>query len=296
MLRGNGGQPIFFSDEDRNRFCLLLQEGTQRFNYRIHAYCLMENHLHLVIQVADVPLSRAMQNLSFRHTRWVNAREDRAGHLFQGRYKAILVDAESYLNELVRYVHLNPVRAGIVDEPSDYAWSGHQTYLGLADVPWLTTDWLLSQFAKTRKAARRRYERFVAMGMAEGYRPEFHTGGNDTRVLADDDFVERVLGSGPDVYETPSLDKIVRTVCAHTGATEQELSDPSRMRRFSRARALIGWLAFESGAATLTAVAARFNRDVATLSRQVAHIDQERRDSDELDEQLHVLDNAITQA
>jgi REP-associated tyrosine transposase len=148
MLRGNGGQPIFFADADRYRLYLLLQEGVERYGHRIHAFCLMSNHLHLAMQVAEVSLSKILQNLSFRYTRWVNRQQGRMGHLFQGRYKALLVDADSYLLELVRYIHLNPVRAGLVDEPSAYPWSGHWAYLGEEILPWLTTEWVLEQLDK----------------------------------------------------------------------------------------------------------------------------------------------------
>jgi REP element-mobilizing transposase RayT len=122
MLRGNGGQPIFFADADRYRLYLLLQEGVERYGHRIHAFCLMSNYLHLAMQMAEVSLSKILQNLSFRYTRWVNRQQGRMGHLFQGRYKALLVDADS------------------VDEPSAYPWSGHRAYLGEEILPWLTTD------------------------------------------------------------------------------------------------------------------------------------------------------------
>ena len=107
-LRGNAGQTIFFDNRDRIRFYLFLQEGIERFRHRIHAFCLMSNHLHLAIQVADIPLSRIIQNLSFRYTRWINWRRGQSGHLFRGRYKAVLVDADAYLLELTHYIHLNP--------------------------------------------------------------------------------------------------------------------------------------------------------------------------------------------
>ena len=130
IFRGNGGQDVFLTDADYRRFYLLLQEGTFRFGYRVHAFCLMTNHIHLALQVGEIPLSRSMQNLSFRYTRWLNWREQRTGHLFQGRYKAVLVDGDSYLLELVRYIHLNPVRAGMVtgripmERPPGLPWPG----------------------------------------------------------------------------------------------------------------------------------------------------------------------------
>jgi REP element-mobilizing transposase RayT len=101
-----GGKTICFDDKDCRRFCLLIQEGIERFGHRIHAFCLMRNHVHLAVQVGNISLSRILQNLSFPYTRWVNGRQSRTGHLFQGRYRAILVDGDVYLKELTRYIHL----------------------------------------------------------------------------------------------------------------------------------------------------------------------------------------------
>ncbi|MDJ0862092.1 MAG: transposase [Gammaproteobacteria bacterium] len=171
----------------------LLADGTTRFGYRVHAYCLMTNHLHLAVEVGPILLSRGMQNLAFRYTRRINRREKRIDHLFQGRYKALLVDRDAYLLELVRYIHLNPVRAGLMAEPSDYPWSGHRAYLGKEQMPWLSTDWVLSQFDDRLGVARRRYRAFVRRGVEEGYREEFHTGSEDPRVLGDDGFLASVL-------------------------------------------------------------------------------------------------------
>ena len=148
ILRGNSGQDIFIDKKDRSKFLFLLQEGIEKFKHRIHAYCLMTNHIHLAVQVGDIPLSRIIQNVSFRYTRYFNRRKNQVGHLFQGRYKAILIDVDSYLLKLVRYIHNNPVRAGMVKSPGQYSWSSHGAYLGRASIPWLITDWILSQFAK----------------------------------------------------------------------------------------------------------------------------------------------------
>ena len=120
MLRGNGGERIFFNDQDRWRMCLLIQEGDERYVHRLLGYCFMTNHIHLAIQVRQVKLSRIMQNLAFRYARYLNRKHKRIGHVFQGRFKSILVDSDRYLKELVRYIHLNPVRAGMVNLPEEY--------------------------------------------------------------------------------------------------------------------------------------------------------------------------------
>ena len=273
MLRGNGGEDIFFSDDDRYHFYLLIQEGAERFGHRIHAFCLMDNHVHLAVQVAEVSLSKIVQNLSFRYTRWVNKERVRVGHLFQGRYKAILVDADAYLLELVRYIHLNPVRARMVREPSAYAWSGHLAYLGQATVPWLTTDWVLGQLAKRRSTARQRYARFVNEGLEEGHREEFHRGVTDARVLGDDRFTENVFGRiVKEPVQPRQLEEIIEAVCRSYDVVEEQLAAVGRRRDLAEARAVVAHLATSVGDASVTEVATRLGRDVATLSSSMRRL------------------------
>jgi putative transposase len=267
-LRGNSGQTIFFDDRDRTRFCFLVQQGIERFAHRIHAFCWMTNHVHLAIQVGDISLSRILQNLSFRYTRWINWRQIWTGHLFQGRYKAVLVDADAYLLELTRYIHLNPVRAGIVKEPEGYPWSGHRTYLGLETIPWLTTDWVLSQFSGRFSAARRAYGRFVSEGKEGGHQRGYYSGSEtDNRILGDDTFVDRVLGGqGAMQRLKATLDAVVKEVCQHYSVMESDLEVSSRDRRLSEARGMAAWLILELGVCTLRKLGKRVGRDVTTLS------------------------------
>jgi len=213
MLRGNGGQDIFFDDEDRQHFYYLMEQGVARFGHRIHGFCLMGNHVHLAVQVDNEPLAKIMQNLSFRYTRWVNRKKKRIGHLFQGRYKAIMVDRDAYLLELVRYIHLNPVRAKLVCQPQDYAWSGHRAYLGQEALAWLTTDWVYGHFGTRLATCRKRYEAFVSEGCGEGRRDAFHGGGSiDQRVLGNDEFSESVLKKHRPPARLITLDMLVNAV------------------------------------------------------------------------------------
>lgn len=271
MLRGNDGQPIFFAEGDYEHFSDLVAEGVDRFGHRIHAYCWMPNHVHLAVQVAETPLGKIVQNVAFRYARWINRREGRTGHLFQGRYRAILVDSESYLLALVRYIHLNPVRAGLVADPARYAWSGHRAYLRQAEVPWLTTDWVLSQFAAGRERAQAAYGRFVMAGIGEPRREEFHVGSREGPVLGNDDFVRRVLSRCEEAAGTSvDLESIVGQVCRILGVEATDLG--RRTRRAAEARAWIALLAVETKAASLTEVSRRFGRDVATLSNAVRRL------------------------
>lgn len=173
----------------------------------------MTNHIHLALQVGDIPLSRGMQNLSFHYTRWNNWTQKKTGHLFQGRYKAVLIDGDSYLLELIRYIHLNPVRAGMANDHEEYPWSSHRAYLGKEFLPWLTTDWMLGRFGKSVAKARAGYRTFVLDGLGEEYRPEFHGGREDSRLLGNDSFMDKCLASLGDIPLRLTTQEIVDKVC-----------------------------------------------------------------------------------
>ena len=188
--RGDRREAIFEDDEDRREFLQILEQVTSRFNWLCYAWCLMDNHYHLLIQTPDGNLSKGMRQLNGVYTQTSNRRHQRVGHLFQGRFKAILVDSQSYLLELSRYVVLNPVRAGIVASPADWAWSSYRASMGLVPPePWLAVDGLLAQFAGQRSLAQQRYAQFVAEGINAGS-PWQHL--NRQVFLGDDAFVRRM--------------------------------------------------------------------------------------------------------
>lgn len=272
-LRGNAGDPIFFDDRDRYRLYLILQYVVEKFRCRIHAFCLMSNHLHLVVQVDDVPLSQIMQNLSLRFTKWVNYSRSRTGHLFQGRYKALLVDADAYLLELVRYVHLNPVRAGIVASAEDYPWSGHHGYLGKELLPWLTTDLVLAMLAEEKTLARQAYASFVLDGMGEGRRGEFHCGTCEGRILGADTFSDEVLVRVQQKSEREfSLDEVICAVCAHFQIEDAQLYESGKVRPMTEARAVAAAIVQGAGHLRMTDLAKRLGRDVSALCKAAQRV------------------------
>lgn len=166
--RGNARQSIFIDDEDRGRFLDVLSMVVERFHWLCHAYCLMENHYHLLIETPDGNLSKGMRELNGLYTQRFNQRYRRVGHLFQGRYKAILVEKDSHLLSLCRYVVLNPERAGLIKRPEQWRWSSYRATVGLAKRPsFLTVDWLLSQFDGRKRVAIERYKRFVMEGVGK---------------------------------------------------------------------------------------------------------------------------------
>ena len=163
--RGNARHDIVADDRDRSQWLSLLAHVVDRYGWLCHAYCLMDNHYHLVIETPKPNLSIGMRQLNGRYTQAYNRRHEQVGHVFQGRFTAILVEKDAHLLELCRYVVLNPVRAKIVSHPRLWMWSSYRATVGETKAPgWLTTDWILSQFGQRGGAAQARYRTFVAEG------------------------------------------------------------------------------------------------------------------------------------
>jgi REP element-mobilizing transposase RayT len=166
--RGNARQSIFIDDVDRQVFLEVLGNVVEKYNWLCHAFCLLDNHYHILVETQDPNLSLGMRQLNGVYTQRVNIRHHRVGHLFQGRYKAILVEKNEYLLELCRYIVLNPVRAGMVSEPKQWQWSSYPATAYAAKIPnFLTVDWILGQFAKNSNKARKIYRKFVADGLVK---------------------------------------------------------------------------------------------------------------------------------
>jgi len=164
--RGQDRQAIFHTNMDRLRFLFLLRREILRQRWRCHAYCLMTNHIHLLIETPEPNLATGMHRLKGAYAQRFNQQHSRVGHLFEGRYKSIVVDKDSYLLELSRYVVLNPVRAGAVARAEKWPWSSYRATAGLTRAPdWLEVDWLLDQFASMRAQAQEAYAQFVQDGL-----------------------------------------------------------------------------------------------------------------------------------
>ncbi|MES9901317.1 MAG: transposase [Sedimenticola sp.] len=165
--RGNERRAIFFSDADRSAWLDIFGAVCDRFNWHCHVHCLMDNHYHLLVETLEGNLSKGMRQLNGVYTQYINRSRKRVGHLFQGRYKGILVEKEAYLVELTRYIVLNPVRAGMVWEVSGWPWSSYRATIGLEAIPkFLMTDWVLSRFGTERQDAVEGFVRFVQQGMS----------------------------------------------------------------------------------------------------------------------------------
>jgi REP-associated tyrosine transposase len=206
--RGNAKRPIFKDDKDRWSLLDVLEEVKDRYHWFCHAYCLMNNHYHLIIETLHGNLSKGMRQLNGIYTMRFNRRHGSVGHVFQGRYKAILVQKESHLLEVCRYVVLNPLRAKTVEVPERWRWSSYRATAGIERAhPCLTIDWILGQFGPKRRMAEKRYRAFVIDGI-RGYRIWDDVRGQS--VLGDEDFVGRLIDYARGYEEVKEIPKVQR--------------------------------------------------------------------------------------
>lgn len=276
ILRGNAQQDIFSDDKDRYRFYEILQKSCERYRCRVHAFCLMTNHIHLEMQVGDFSLSRIMQNISQRYTQWFNWRYKKSGHVFQGRYKAVMVDADEYLLELAAYIHLNPVRARMTDLPGAYQWSSHRAYLGKETLSWLETDFVLSQFSPNETLARTKFAAFVEERITDGRRNEFHGERiSDNRIFGNDKFVDVVLTATESPRERkPGVSEVVAVVKKVYGISDEQLMSQGRERVSCEARGLAAWATLEVSSGKLVELATLLHRNSSTLTCAVRRIEK----------------------
>lgn len=208
--RGNGRQKIFLDEEDNRNFLGLFVKTLERFNWICHAHCLMVNHYHLLIETPDANLSKGMHHLNATFCQAHHKRHDTVGHLFQGRFKAIVVDRESYLLKLARYVVLNPVRAGLVARPEEWPWSSYRATAGLPaseESGFLTTSWLLGQFSPDETTARQRYLDFVSSGIGQDSPwPQLQS----QLFLGKEAFIDRVKDAIPEKMSVKEIPKLQR--------------------------------------------------------------------------------------
>lgn len=253
--RGDRREDIYLDDDDRREWLVVLALVCDRFNWVVHAYCQMTNHYHLVVETVEANLSAGMRQLNGLYTQRFNRRHGQVGHLFQGRYKAILVQKEAHLLELSRYVVLNPVRAGMVELPESWEWSSYPLVMADTLSPeWLDTDWLLSQFGTQRNAARRAFKEFVLQGIG---RPSPLLATKHQLLLGDEDFVRQ--------HQANIQDGNLRELSiAHKRSLALSL-DEYQAQSADRNEAMRQ--AYRSGAFTMAEIAVHFGVHYMTVSR-----------------------------
>ena len=298
MIRGIEGRKIFRNNKDRQDFVKRLEDLCPEMQVKCYAWAFMSNHAHFLFRTGTEPLSRLMRRLLTGYVIGFNHRHGRRGQLFQNRYKSIICQEEIYLRELVRYIHLNPIRAGMIkalNELKDFKYCGHGTLMGKIKRDWQDTDYVLGYFGKSKGKARKEYESFVKAGLTQGRKEELTGGGlirslggwtdarevlksgvhimSDERILGDSEFVDAVISQSDEHYERRhrlrrlgyDLDRIAERVSELLGMEPDEVFSKGRQDRKVKARSLLCfWAARELGLPH-TILAKRLEMSVANV-------------------------------
>lgn len=274
VLRGYQGQAIFFRPADRRLLEECVAGALHHTRMRVHGYCWLNHSIDLLVQVADVPLSRFMQRIGTRYARAVQRRPRESAQLFEHRYEARIVDVDSYFLELLRDLHLRPMRDGVVPSPEQSRWTSHRAYLSRIPHPWLHTELGLRLLHWQPQRARELYKEFIEAGIGSTSDPALYVGHrDDPRVLGDDRFLAALqwrpptADANPSAPATPALAAIIQEICVDFGITTDELRSVRQNRVLSRARGLITARARDAYAATLAEIAKFLNRSPSALAR-----------------------------
>jgi len=302
MVRGIDKTNIFRDDEDKARFLERLGLTVSEGKCTVYAWVLMDNHVHILFKSGKQGISAVMRKLLTWYAQYFNRKHRRTGHLFENRYKSILCDQDNYLLALIRYIHLNPIRANIVttvEQLDSYPWSGHRTLIGKAKHPWTDVDYALSEFGATRRRAINEYRRFMQEGLAQGRLPELTGGGlirskgGWSQVLSarrsgrKEEFDERILGNGNFVNTIlkeaeekttrqlklrrsgKTIDKIIEEECKKERISANELKGGGRRRKVSRLRATIAKRGLEDLGLSMAEIARHVGVTTSSIAKMV---------------------------
>ena len=304
------GTPIFRQDSDRQTFLDRLGKLTKATGTRVLAWVLMDNHVHLLIFSGPKGISQFMRRLLTGYAIYYNHRYSRKGHLFQDRYKSIVCDQDSYLLELVRYLHLNPLRAGIVtnlEELNRYKWSGHSVLVGKNPNEWQEKDYVLRHFGENSRKAIRNYQRYMGEGKIQEHRPDLVGGGlirslggwsrvvtlrdkdemveHDLRILGDGDFVSRILaeaekGLRRQIHvreKTNIIARVVEDYCAKEGISEREIVQGGQRWKVSKARGLIALQLSREWGISLAEIARHLGVSTSAIANAVRKLEADKK-------------------
>ena len=302
MVRGINKSAIFIDDQDKSRFLEKLGETVILGNCTVYAWVLMDNHVHILFKSGKDGISTIMRRLLTWYAVYFNRHHRRTGHLFENRYKSILCDEENYLLALVRYIHLNPVRAKVlqtVGELEKYPWSGHRAIIGKTAYPWMDSDTVLLRFGRVKGKAIREYRRFVQAGMGEAHDPLLAGGGlirskggwsqvlsmrrkgereeSDERILGSGDFVQTILKETEEAQlrqlkihqKGRGIADIIQEECRRNMVSAEELRKGGRRRKVSEARAAIAYRAKEELGFSGAEIARHLGVNTSSINRAI---------------------------
>lgn len=307
MVRGINKANIFDDDEDKTRFLERLSQNVTEGKCSVYAWVLMTNHIHLLFKSGKDGISSVMRKLLTWYAQYYNHRHNRTGHLFENRYKSILCEEDNYLLALVRYIHLNPLRAELVktmDELDRYPWSGHRAILGKSKYPWMDAEHVLAEFGSTRRKAIHAYRRFMEQGIDQGHVKELTGGGlirsqgGWSQVQAmrrrgqKEEFDERILGAGHFVNTVlkeaeerqlrqikhrrsgRTIQKIIEEECRKQGISPKELTGGSKRRKVAGTRSLIALRSRDELGLSSAEIARHVGVSTSGVTRSIERIEE----------------------
>ncbi len=288
FVRGNNKQRIFNDEHDYLAYLDRIERYHKRYDFVLYVYVLMPNHVHFLLETWQVPLSKIMQGLQQSYTMYFHKKHKTVGHLFQGRYNAILIQKEAYLFELLRYIHLNPVRKKIVKYPEDYPWNSHRNYIGLANQHFVNKEFILKMFSENDAAAVKLYSQFMQEDFGEGHQDKYYQV-IDQRILGDREFVEEIKKiteeKGEDkkikdrefkkfpLTKTISLPEILNVVSEITSISSISITGCSRDRYVAYGRALFVFAAARYAGVKHNVIAEFLNKDASSITCMIRKIE-----------------------
>jgi REP element-mobilizing transposase RayT len=279
IVRGNQRQKIFSKERDYQAYLEKLAQYWRRYGVTVYAYCLMPNHVHLLLECSDIPLAKFMQGLQQTYTQYYNRAYKKVGHLFQGRYKAILCQKDAYLLELVRYIHLNPVRSKLVSKAEGYIYSAERAYRAGKPSAIVDPGPVLKMIGG--KAG---YRRFIQEGLAEGHRGDYYEV-EDQRFLGREEFGEGLrqeFEESARPKKKRSLNDVVTAMAGVLKVSPAVLRVRNRARVVSRQRTAVAYVLVRRGEFSVKEVAEYFGRDSTTISSLLSRYEQQMQNRTEL--------------
>lgn len=295
IARGNRQESIFLRPRDFSKYLSLIKRYKRRYKFLLYAYALMMNHVHLLIEVGDAPLSKIMQGLQQTYTQFFNWKYGKTGHVFQGRYKALLCQKDAYLLELVRYIHLNPIRAEIAKNLSEYPWIGHHAYLHSLQHPLIDIEFVFSMFHPDVAEARRLYMRFLKDGMNKDY-AAFLDDTREGRILGKQRFVQEsrhhenvAVQRERSIPKAHSLDQICEVVCKHFALLPVAMKSNVKIRNIVRARRVLCYVARVYFDYSLKEISSFVGIDATAASRYMQDVDKLVRIDGSIHRRVHMI-------
>jgi len=214
--RGNARKKIFFSNEDRSFFCLLMQKYFTKYNHRLHAFCLMDNHIHLLIQAGALPFAKAMQSITSIYAKRLNKRCNATGHQFQSRYFSSIIECDYHLLTVLKYIHMNPVRAKMVKSPGEHDWNTHNYYSYNDNISWIERCFCLSMFDKDTQKAVAKYNQFMKVELNKKEIKKIKRPANGC-IIGSDDFVSLIEAQAGQVniIKRVDVESVLQATCTY---------------------------------------------------------------------------------